>query len=62
MHDKYRCGELKIGDWCWIQDYACPICRTKYAVGFLTEEAVLPSVECDNCGWDMMQVPPNGEE
>jgi len=62
MREKRRLGELKTGDWCWVQDYDCPICSTQYAVGFLTEDAVLSSVECENCGWDMIQVPAPAEE
>lgn len=46
---------LTIGDWIWVQDYECLICGTAYAVGFLEERNVLRSVECENCGCDMVQ-------
>ena len=51
---------LKIDDWVWVQDYACFICNAECAVGYLTKEAILPSVECDNCGYDMVCVEANG--
>ena len=58
MREKRRgcADELKAGNWYWIQNYDCLICHTKYAVAFLLEDDVLPSVECDNCGWEMPKV------
>lgn len=53
---------LKLGDFCWVQDYKCIICENENAVGFLTENEVLASVECDNCACDMKQVDPPLEE
>ena len=54
--------KLKVGDWYWVQDYVCYICSEECAVGFLTKEAVLPTVECDNCGYDMTAVNPEGND
>lgn len=60
--EKRRCGELTLGDWCWVQDYKCPFCSNEYAVGFPTEESVLHTVKCEFCYWEMVQIDPLPEE
>ena len=54
-------SKLEIDDWYWVQDYLCFICNEECAVGFLTKDAIFLTVECDNCGYDMVQVEPDDE-
>ena len=52
---------VEIDDWFWVQDYLCFICNEECAVGYSTKDAIQSTVECDNCGYDMVQVEADDE-